>query len=235
LDKITLNNYELNIKERISAFAYEGETAATLSNSYLLVIDSLDTIKQIYSSLEGNTNMPELSYYYGFDVIGESEDEIELTTSIQNALSDLEIDISVEGAEINRSSFYTVYGGLFFLGLFIGLLFIMATVLIIYYKQVAEGFDDKERYEIMKKVGLSHKEIKQSIHSQVITVFFLPLVTAIIHIAFAFNVITELLSIFNLTNISLFAICIAITILVFVVFYIAVYFLTARTYYKIVS
>ncbi|RBP59700.1 putative ABC transport system permease protein [Alkalibaculum bacchi] len=234
-DKITLNNYELNIKERISAFAYEGETAATLSNSYLLVIDSLDTIKQIYSSLEGNTNMPELSYYYGFDVIGESEDEIELTTSIQNALSDLEIDISVEGAEINRSSFYTVYGGLFFLGLFIGLLFIMATVLIIYYKQVAEGFDDKERYEIMKKVGLSHKEIKQSIHSQVITVFFLPLVTAIIHIAFAFNVITELLSIFNLTNISLFAICIAITILVFVVFYIAVYFLTARTYYKIVS
>ena len=234
-DKITLNNYELNIKDRLSTFEYEGEVAAILSNSYYLVVDNLDTIRQIHGSLEGNTNMPELSYYYGFDVNGESEEEIKLTTSLKNALSNLEIGMGVEGAESNKASFYTVYGGLFFLGLFIGLLFIMATVLIIYYKQVAEGFDDKKRYEIMQKVGLSHKEIRKSIHSQVLTVFFLPLITAIVHIAFAFNVITKMLSVFNLTNIPLYATCIAITILVFVAFYVAIYFLTARTYYKIVS
>jgi putative ABC transport system permease protein len=147
----------------------------------------------------------------------------------------LDLGLRVEGAEISRTEFYTLYGGLFFLGLFIGLLFIMATVLIIYYKQIAEGFDDKDRFEIMQKVGMSHTEIKKSIHSQVLTVFFLPLVTAIIHIAFAFNIITKMLSIFNLSNISLFAICTAVTILVFAFFYAIVYSLTARTYYKIVS
>lgn len=234
-DKITLNNYKLNIRERLDSFVYEGETAAILSNSYYIVVDNVDTIRKIYSSLEGNSNMPELSYYYGFDVNGERNAQVELTTSLKKDLSNLGIGINVEGAESNRDSFYTIYGGLFFLGLFIGLLFIMATVLIIYYKQVAEGYDDKQRYEIMQKIGLSQEEIKKSIGSQVLTVFFLPLITAIIHIAFAFNVITELLSVFNLTNIPLYAACMAITILVFVVFYVAIYFLTARTYYKIVS
>ena len=124
---------------------------------------------------------------------------------------------------------------MFFLGLFLGLLFIMATVLIIYYKRITEGYDDKERFEIMQKVGMSRAEIKKSIHSQVLTVFFLPLVTAIIHLAFAFKVITKLLLVFNLKNIPLYAACTAITILVFAIFYTIVYLLTARTYYKIVS
>ena len=111
----------------------------------------------------------------------------------------------------------------------------MATVLIIYYKQIAEGYDDKERFEIMQKVGMSHNEVKKVISSQVLTVFFLPLVAAVIHIAFAFKVITKLLSLFNLTNIPLFAVCTAITILIFAIFYALVYSLTARTYYRIVS
>lgn len=231
---IILNNYTLGIKERLSSFVHEGEISAILSNSYYLVVNNLSTIEQIYTSLEGNSNMPELSYYCGFDVNGDEEAHINLTTSLQSAFKNMGKDITVDGMESNRNSFYSLYGGLFFLGLFIGLLFIMATVLIIYYKQIAEGFDDKGRYEIMQKVGLSQKEIKQSIHSQVLTVFFLPLVTAIIHIAFAFNVIAKMLAVFNLTNISLFAICIAITISVFVLFYIVIYSLTARVYYKIV-
>ena len=233
-DTISLNDYELNIKERLSSFKYE-DNESVLSNSYFIVVDSLEGIQQVYKALEVEKDMPELSFYYGFDVDADSETQINLTTSLRNAVNNLDLGLRVEGAEISRTEFYTLYGGLFFLGLFIGLLFIMATVLIIYYKQIAEGFDDKDRFEIMQKVGMSHTEIKKSIHSQVLTVFFLPLVTAIIHIAFAFNIITKMLSIFNLSNISLFAICTAVTILVFAFFYAIVYSLTARTYYKIVS
>lgn len=233
-DTISLNDYKLNIKERLNSFKYE-DNGSSMSNTYFIVVDSLEEIQQIHKVLEGEEDMPELSYYYGFDVDADSETQINLTTSLRNAVSDLDLSLGIEGPEIYRAEFYTLYGGLFFLGLFIGLLFIMATVLIIYYKQIAEGFDDKDRFEIMQKVGMSHSEIKKSIHSQVLTVFFLPLITAIIHIAFAFNIITKMLSMFNLSNISLFATCTAATILVFTFFYGIVYSLTARTYYKIVS
>lgn len=111
----------------------------------------------------------------------------------------------------------------------------MATVLIIYYKQVAEGYDDKERFEIMQKVGMSKDEVKAAIKSQVLTVFFLPLITAIIHIAFAFKVIVKLLAVLNLTNVPLFALCTVITIIIFALCYTIIYAMTARTYYKIVS
>ena len=111
----------------------------------------------------------------------------------------------------------------------------MATVLIIYYKQIAEGFDDRDRFNIMQKVGMSRKEIWKSVRSQVLTVFFIPLGAAIVHLAFAFKVITRLLLIFNLTNILLYAGCTLLVVFVFAVFYTAVYSLTARTYYRIVS
>ena len=125
----------------------------------------------------------------------------------------------VEGAEESKESFYALYGGLFFLGIFLGALFIMATVLIIYYKQISEGFDDKHRFEIMQKVGLSKSEVKKSIRSQVLMVFFLPLLTAVIHIAFAFKVITKLLALLNLTNETLFILTTGGTILIFAIFY----------------
>ena len=104
-----------------------------------------------------------------------------------------------------------------------------------YYKQISEGYDDKERFAIMQKVGISHKEIKKSIHSQVLTVFFLPLIVAGIHIAFAFPFITRLLAILNLTNVNLFAMATVGGFLLFSVFYAVVYRITARSYYKIVS
>ena len=111
----------------------------------------------------------------------------------------------------------------------------MGTALIIYYKQISEGYDDKERYQIMQKVGMSKKEVRHSIRSQVLTVFFLPLITAIIHIIVAFKVITKLLAVLNLVNVSLFMACTIITVVVFAVFYAIVYSLTAREYYKIVN
>ena len=110
----------------------------------------------------------------------------------------------------------------------------LATVMIIYYKQLSEGYDDQQRFEIMQKVGLSQAEIKRSIKTQIVMVFYLPLATAMLHIAFAFPVITKLLALFSFTNVTLFVICTALTLAVFAGVYFAVYSLTARTYYRIV-
>lgn len=134
-----------------------------------------------------------------------------------------------------KYNFLDLYGGLFFLGLFLGTLFIMAAVLIIYYKQISEGYDDKKRFEIMQNVGLSKGEVKASIHSQVLTVFFLPLVMAGIHMTAAFPILKSLLEGMGMTKTWLFLSCTAVSFLIFAIFYIVVYLLTARSYYKIVS
>ena len=235
-DTVNFNGFELSIKERLDSLETEDKMSALLTNSYFLIVDDVDTIKQIYNSLSGNQgDMGELSYYYGFDVAGDKDAQISLVSALQKALKEINADCYVEGAESARAGFYSIYGGLFFLGIFLGLLFIMATVLIIYYKQIAEGYDDRGRFEIMQKVGMSRDEVKQAIKSQVLAVFFLPLVAAVIHIGFAFKVITKMLAVLNLTNVQLFAGCTALTILVFAVFYVIIYGLTARTYYHLVS
>lgn len=235
-DTVNFNGFELSIKERLDSLETEDKMSALLTNSYFLIVDDVDTIKQIYNSLSGNQgDMGELSYYYGFDVAGDKDAQISLVSALQKALKEINADCYVEGAESARAGFYSIYGGLFFLGIFLGLLFMMATVLIIYYKQIAEGYDDRGRFEIMQKVGMSRDEVKQAIKSQVLAVFFLPLVAAVIHIGFAFKVITKMLAVLNLTNVQLFAGCTALTILVFAVFYVIIYGLTARTYYHLVS
>jgi len=142
--------------------------------------------------------------------------------------------VVVETAETVREAFYSLYGGMFFLGLFLGALFIMGTVLIIYYKQITEGYEDKQRFEIMQKVGMSNEEVKKSIQTQVLTVFFLPMIASAVHIAVAFPFMTKLLGIFSLTNTALFAWCTVGTLLIFTLFYAVVYTITARMYYKIV-
>lgn len=129
---------------------------------------------------------------------------------------------------------YGLSGGFLFLGVFLGIVFMMATVLIIYYKQVSEGYEDNARFEIMRKVGLSEREARRAIRSQILTVFFMPILVAAVHIAFDFNLVVQLLRLFSLTNVKLTALCTLGTLLVFCVVYAVVYALTARSYYKIV-
>ena len=128
-----------------------------------------------------------------------------------------------------------LYGGLFFLGLFMGAVFLMGTVLIIYYKQVSEGYEDARRFDIMQKVGMSHQEVKRSIHSQVLMVFFLPLFMAILHLGVAFHMLQLILAMLNMVNFTLILISMVGCVLVFSVMYLVIYLLTARTYYKIVE
>ena len=134
-----------------------------------------------------------------------------------------------------RANLYGLAGGFLFLGLFLGFIFLMATVLIIYYKQISEGYEDKRRFEIMQKVGLSREEVRAAIRGQVLMVFFLPILVAAVHIAFDFNMVEKLLTLFYLHDTALTALCTLGTLLVFFLVYGVVYLLTARTYYKIVE
>ena len=142
---------------------------------------------------------------------------------------------SVISRQDNAMDLYTMYGGFLFLGVFLGLLFLLSTVLIIYYKQISEGYEDQRRYQIMQQVGMSPREVRSSIRSQVLLVFFLPLVTAGIHVAAAFPMLCKLLELFNLFDVRLFALCTAGTLLVFCAIYALVYGLTTRTYSRIVG
>lgn len=142
----------------------------------------------------------------------------------------LRIDLRSE----TEQEVYGLSGGFLFLGVFLGIVFLMATVLIIYYKQVSEGYEDNARFEIMRKVGLSEREARRAIRSQILTVFFMPILVAAIHIAFDFNLVVLLLCLFSLTNVKLTALCTLGTLLVFCAVYAVVYALTARSYYKIV-
>jgi putative ABC transport system permease protein len=235
-DSINVLGNEFKIKERINSMDVSGISSAVVANGYFVVMPDEKNIEKVYSSSTRTSgNMGDLSYYFAFDTDDSAEKEIKLTKEINNKIKGLSIDGRAEGLEESREAFFSIYGGLFFLGIFLGALFIMATVLIIYYKQISEGYDDKDRFEIMQKVGMSKEEIKKSIGSQVLMVFFLPLLTAIIHIAFAFKVIVKLLALLNLTNVTLFISCTAGTILVFAIFYAIVYGLTSKVYYRIVS
>ena len=143
--------------------------------------------------------------------------------------------VNADSKESFTRDYYALNGGFFFLGLFLGFLFIMAAVLIIYYKQVSEGYEDRERYRIMRDVGLERKMVKESISSQILVVFFAPLLVAAIHVAFDFKLMLHLLTMFGLHEAGVTLLCTAGTFLVFAVIYGLVYLLTARTYYRIVQ
>ena len=174
-------------------------------------------------------------YWYSFDLDVEDEEQMQIWEELYQSLEKSGLEGSVRSAAEARSSFYATNGGLFFLGIFLGFLFLMATVLIIYYKQISEGYEDRERYQIMQKVGMSRREVKSSIRSQVLTVFYLPLLMAGIHIFFAFNMIKRILYLMGLYNTQFFALCTVGSIVIFAAFYCLVYGRTAKTYYKIIS
>lgn len=141
----------------------------------------------------------------------------------------------VESRQENEQNFYLLYGGLFFLGIFLGTMFLIVTVMIIFYKQITEGYDDRERYQILEKVGMSSREVKDTIKSQIRIVFVLPIFAAAVHVTAAFPMVNRILKMLNLNNEKLFAGCLAATIIVFAVIYYLVFKVTSMAYYKIVK
>lgn len=226
----------------LTSFPLEASVSNFGCETYFLVVrdsDELAALQTAQTSDNGGGSIPD--YIISFNVDGTDQEKIDCSKTVAAALSDngqnggQASDSRVACRAQQYQDFVSIYGGLFFLGLFLGFLFLMATVLIIYYKQVTEGYDDRERFRIMQNVGMTKSEVKSTIHSQVLIVFFLPLAACIVHLCFAFPMIRRILQMFSLTNVGLFAYCTLGAIAVFAVLYTLVYSLTARTYYRIVS
>lgn len=229
LDNVKLNYVENKQQSEVTPYVY-------------IVVEDESVIQDILQIAYGNETegsnlerMKYIQYIVDFDLEGNLEDKIAAMTEMKMKLQGSDGSVSCEGRELYREEFYGLYGGFLFIGVFLGFLFLMATVLIIYYKQISEGYEDKERYKIMQNVGMSTKEVRQSIRSQVLAVFFLPLIASVVHIAVAFKVITKLLAILNLVNVPLFLTCTVITVTVFSAIYALVFVITAREYYRVVK
>jgi putative ABC transport system permease protein len=224
-----------NVKNRLSSFPNSDKYSCYACNVYYIVVSGDDVMNNIYKGQLAayGKEASQINCETSFDVTGTDDDALKFFKALSADFKN--IPAIVENRQISETSFYQFYGRFLFLGIFLGLLFLMATVLIIYYKQIIEGFDDRANFEILQKVGMSNKLIASSVRSQILTMFSLPLVTAVIHLCFAFPLLTRLLKLLNLTDVSLFLICTIGTVLAFAVIYALVYSITAKTYYRIVS
>lgn len=218
-------------------------TNSEVQGAYYIIVDSEKTVEELFEKQKKLLGDHAYSFcrVSGYEIDGTKAQKVACEEKLGKLIekqnenrSNLE-NRYVEGRLSHEQNFYTIYGGLFFLGIFLGSMFLMVTVMIIFYKQISEGYDDRQRYEIMEKVGMSNQEVKVSIQSQVRIVFFLPLVMAAIHVTAAFPMIRRLLVLLNLSNTGLFVKCLVITLLVFMLIYYLVFRLTSRAYYRIVG
>ena len=201
-----------------------------------IVADSRETAEAMLHRYEDMTGQIIINGGMYINLDGTDDEKIAFSNALNIEAADFEYEFYfLESRQlVEKEGSYSFYGAFFFLGMFLGLVFIFATVMIIYYKQVSEGYDDRKRFDIMQKVGMTEAEVKQTIRSQVLIVFFLPLAAAAMHVAFAFPMIRRILAAFSMTNVTLFAVCTAATFIGFAVIYLLVYLQTSKTYYSIV-
>lgn len=232
---IASNIFKVNgILDSIKA---DSNYSANLQNSMFVIVDSMDTLFMI-DDLQKQAYGDNASYIhtsYDFNLSKSEEMSVKEATDalIANYPGDTTY-MMVDTQEGNYEDLLSLYASFLFIGIFLSFLFIMATVLIMYYKQITEGYEDKKRFEIMQKVGLDKREVKKTINSQVLTVFFLPLVVAAIHIVFAFPMIEKMLRLLYLDNTNLYIMTTVICFGVFALVYVLIYFLTSKVYYGIV-
>ncbi len=242
-DSINLLGTTFTVIGKLDDFWSDGISAMTVFPTLMIVVDDLSRIESMFSGVTNQSGetllVSQYSYNYNCGLSGEGQ--IALSEQIQENFTDTLghfkhlSSFSIESLEGNRLGFYGLFGGVLFIGLILSILFISATVLIIYYKQIVEGYEDKHRFSIMQKIGITKKEIRRSVNSQMLTVFFLPLLMAGIHLCFAFPILRLLLLMFNLTNVTLFIIISAAGFVVFSIMYAFIYKLTSKFYFDIVA
>lgn len=243
-DTITVDGCETwNIKKQVKGFVDNGNVMASIiSPIYLVVPDFRETVGSIRAELESRGyGLPSEIYYYGLDITEDEEAQQILAGDISSRLDALAgededfVSVARYCRAAEKADFYALYSGLFVLGILLGIVFLAATVLIMYYKQVTEGYEDQSKFDIMQRVGMTKKEIRSSIRSQMFTVFLAPLLLAGVHTAFAFPIVQKLLLIFGVINTKLLIWTSIVCFLVFALFYSIVYSVTSRAYYGIVS
>ena len=234
---IDIASKTFKVKGILDSIKADSNYSANLQNSMFVVVDSMDTLFMI-DDLQKQAYGDNASYIhtsYDFNLSKSEEMSVKEATDalIANYPGDTTY-MMVDTQEGNYEDLLSLYASFLFIGIFLSFLFIMATVLIMYYKQITEGYEDKKRFEIMQKVGLDKREVKKTINSQVLTVFFLPLVVAAIHIVFAFPMIEKMLRLLYLDNTNLYIMTTVICFGVFALVYVLIYFLTSKVYYGIV-
>ena len=235
------NGPELRVKKMAPSFVSNGTAAMQIIPTlYLFVPDLKAAVQPVIDAGQGE--WINYTWNYAFDLSCPDPQQIAIQDQIWEKLEELReqsqetlVMISCDSVAAEREGFYSLYGSLLFLGVLLGVVFVFAAVLIIYYKQISEGYEDQSRFAIMQKVGMTKREIRKSINSQILTVFFLPLILAGVHLAFAFPMLQKLLMLFGLTNVTLLVIITLACYLVFAVCYLLIYRVTSRAYYGIVS
>ncbi len=231
----------LNIKKVVTDFENNGvDTMKIIPALYIFVPDLEVQVQKI--SEQSQDALGNINRFVGYDLEATDQQQTDVFSEIYDWLRTSQVNsadgsmyVYVEGSANEKLEFFGIYGGLFFLGIILGIVFIFAAVLIMYYKQVSEGYEDQSRFEIMQKVGMTKREIKKSINSQMLTVFFMPLIAAGVHLAFAFPMIYKMLILLGLVN-KVFLIMVTVgCFLLFALLYMLVYKITSRAYYSIVS
>lgn len=223
-------NKQFKVKYELSELKIESKSEYIGLDSYYVILNDIKSITDVIDNQVYVTDR----YYYKFNLDTQNKAlKADFIGSLSKHFENL--SIVLDNPFQAKESFLATHGSLLFIAIMFGSLFLMATVLIIYYKQISEGIEDRKRFEIMQYVGMSKMEIKKSIQSQIVIVFFLPLIVAILHMTVAFGVIKKLLMLFGLFNTDLFVICTIVTISIFAIIYFIVYWLTARVYYRIVN
>lgn len=230
---VTIQGKEWKVRGLVTGLDSVSAQRVMMGSIYYLIFPDQAAVRELTREFVPDGTW---EYFLGVDLDGGSEKQAEMTAELSALLEkkDWGSQTYVEGAAASRENFYAIYGGLFFVGIFLGVLFLMATVLIIYYKQVSEGYEDHDRFVIMQKVGMDKSEVRRTINSQVRMVFLLPVLAAGVHMIFAYPMMSRILLLLNLGNQKIFLAGVFLTFLIFLVFYALVYFFTARTYYRLV-
>lgn len=247
-DSVTVDEKKFTVKKWMDKNPLTCGEDAVSDNAVLVVTDEdfkkFDEMRtEMYKGVSSAPAGEDLTLHLGLDITGSETEKIEFGTPVIETVKDLKKSGGLsENAWIisgirqqEYESYYADNGSLLFIGIFLGSLFLMGTAMIIYYKQISEGYEDQKRFEIMQKVGLSRREVRSSVRRQILMVFFLPLLMAMLHITMAFPMIRRLLLLFGMTNTKLFIGCTAGTVLIFAVVYGVIYLMTARSYYHIVE
>lgn len=247
-DSVTVDEKEFTVKKWMDKNPLTCGEDAVSDNAVLVVTDEdfkkFDEMRtEMYKGVSSAPAGEDLTLHLGLDITGSETDKIDFGTPVMEAVKDLKKNgglsenswITSGIRQQEYESYYADNGSLLFIGIFLGSLFLMGTAMIIYYKQISEGYEDQKRFEIMQKVGLSRREVRSSVRRQILMVFFLPLLMAMLHITMAFPMIRRLLLLFGMTNTKLFIGCTAGTVLIFAVVYGLIYLITARSYYHIVE
>ena len=247
-DSVTVDEKEFTVKKWMDKNPLTCGEDAVSDNAVLVVTDEdfkkFDEMRtEMYKGVSSAPAGEDLTLHLGLDITGSETDKIDFGTPVMEVVKDLKKNgglsenswITSGIRQQEYESYYADNGSLLFIGIFLGSLFLMGTAMIIYYKQISEGYEDQKRFEIMQKVGLSRREVRSSVRRQILMVFFLPLLMAMLHITMAFPMIRRLLLLFGMTNTKLFIGCTAGTVLIFAVVYGLIYLITARSYYHIVE